>query len=194
VRAWDKFFGRQSNLDISEGNALELPVSAIIVPSNSFGIMGSGFARDLNEHSNGLLESRIRKIIEDKYAGELPVGFAEVLKTGLASPEYVVVAPTVRVPPDRMTNANVNTYLSTRAALRAVASFIRKELQEGRESPIKSVALVGMGTGEGKTPPVIAAFQMYEAYCQIVLGREPNFATIESAAAHDQELRKARYI
>lgn len=194
VKAWDKFFGRQSNLDITEGDALELPVSAVVTPLNSFGIMGSGFAKELNNRTNGMLENRIRKIIEDKHAGELPVGYAEVLKTGLSSPEYVVIAPTVRVPPDRMSNANVNTYLSTRAALRAVASFIRKELQDGRESPIKSVAIVGMGTGEGKTPPVIAAFQMYEAYCQIVLGREPNFATIESAAAHDQELRKARYI
>jgi len=194
VAAWGQFFGRQANLDIAEGDALELDVSTIVMPLNSFGILGSGFARDLNVHSKGLLEGRVRKLIEDKYAGELPVGVSEVLKSGIEKPDYVVISPTVRVPPERVSNANVNTYLATRAALRAIASFVRKELQEGRESSITSVALVGMGTGQGKTPPVIAAFQMYEAYCQIVMGREPNFATIESANAHDQELRKARYM
>jgi hypothetical protein len=35
---------------------------------------------------------------------------------------------------------------------------------------------------------------MYEAYCQIVLGQEPNFATVEAATAHDAELRKGRFI
>lgn len=194
VKAWEKYFGRQANFDIALGDAFDLNVSAIVTPLNSFGIMGSGFARELNIKSDGLLEGRIRKVIEDKYAGELPVGVAEVLKSSCENFDFVVVSPTVRVPPERLTNPNVNTYLATRAALRAIASFVRKELQEGRSVPITSVALVGMGTGEAKTPPVIAAFQMYEAYCQVVLGREPNFATIESAAAHDQELRKARYI
>lgn len=194
VKAWNNFFGRQANLDIAEGDALDLEVSAMVSPLNSFGIMGAGFARDLNVRSNGALEGRVRKVIEDKYAGELPVGIAEVIKSGMNGTDFVVVSPTVRVPPDRMTNANVNTYLATRAALRAIASFVRKELQEGKDASITSVALVGMGTGAGKTPPVIAAFQMYEAYCQIVMGREPNFATIESAIAHDQELRKPRYI
>lgn len=194
VKAWNHFFGRQPNLDIAEGDVLELKVSAVVTPSNSFGIMGSGFGKALNVHSGGKLESRVRQLIADTYAGEMPVGIAEVIKSGFDSPDYVVVSPTVRVPPDRMTNANANTYLATRAALRAIAAFIRKERQEERENTIESVALVGMGTGDGKIAPVVAAFQMYEAYCQIVLGREPNFATIESAVAHDQELKKARYI
>ncbi len=194
VKAWERFFGRQANLDIAEGDPLELNVSAIVTPGNSFGIMGGGFAQELNLHSQGLFEGRVRKLIEDKYAGELPVGIAEVIKSGLDCPQYIVVSPTVRVPPERLSNANVNTYLATRAAFRAIASFIRKERQEGRESSIESVVLVGMGTGQGKTPPVIAAFQMYEAYCQVVLGHKPNFATIESASAHDQELRRSRYM
>ncbi|MBX9670649.1 MAG: hypothetical protein K2X93_23805 [Candidatus Obscuribacterales bacterium] len=194
VKAWERFFGRQANLDIGEGDPLQLDLSAVVTPGNSFGIMDAGFAQELNVRSNGLFEGRIRKLIEDKYAGELPVGTAEVIKSGLDNPQFIVVSPTVRVPPERLSSANVNTYLATRAAFRAIASFIRKERQEGRESPIESVALVGMGTGLGKIPPVIAAFQMYEAYCQVVLGHKPNFATIESAAAHDQELRKSRYM
>lgn len=194
VKAWERFFGRDANIDIAEGDALGLNVEAIVSPGNSFGIMGGGFAQELNLFSKGAFEGRVRKLIEDKYAGELPVGNAEVIRSGLDHPRFIVVSPTVRVPPERLTSANVNTYLATRAAFRALASFIRKERQEGRESPIESVALVGMGTGAGKTPPMIAAFQMYEAYSQVVLGHKPNFATIESATAHDLELKKSRYM
>ena len=194
VKAWEFFFGRQPNMDIAEGDVLELDVSAVVSPINSFGIMSTGFALGLNHKAEGKLEGRLRKLIQDTHAGELAVGCAEVIKSGIASPKYVVVAPTVRVPPDRMNNASVNTYLATRAALRALAAVMRKEKQEGKQPSIESVAMVGMGTGSAKTPPAIAAFQMYEAYCQIVLGREPNFATIEAASAHDLELRKPRYL
>lgn len=192
VKAWEKFFGRQPNLDIAEGDVLELNVSAVVAPLNSFGIMGSGFARVLNEYCEGQLESRVRNLIQDNHAGELPVGMAEILRSGVDRPGMVVVSPTVRVPPDRA-GASINAYLATRAALRALAAHLRKEKQEGKEGSLESVAMVGMGTGDGKMAPQVAAFQMYEAYCQIVLGREPNFATIEAATAHDMELKKTRF-
>ncbi len=193
VKAWKAFFGRGAKVDIDEGNVLELPVSAIVSPLNSFGIMDTGLAQGINKATDGAFESRVRKLIVDKHAGELPVGLAEVLTSGIDSPRYVVVAPTLRVPA-RSTSANVNTYLATRAALRCVAAFMRKEREDKGEMTIESIAMVGMGTGSGACPPAVAAFQMYEAYCQIVLGQEPNFATIEAAMAHDQELRKNRYI
>jgi len=78
--------------------------------------------------------------------------------------------------------------------LRGLAVHMRQQRAETGQSNIESVAFVGMGTGAGRTSPATAAFQMYEAYCQIVLGQEPNFATVEAALAHDQELRKNRYI
>ena len=93
-----------------------------------------------------------------------------------------------------MTSPTVSSYLATRAALRTLAAHMRQEREEHGESKIESVAIVGMGTGTGKTAPATAAFQMYEAYCQIVLGQEPNFATVEAATAHDAELRKSRFI
>lgn len=195
VKAWTHFFARNAKVEISEGDVFELEVSALVSPANSFGIMDEGLGSAFNKRTNGALESRVRKLIQDKYAGELPVGLAEVMTSGLETPKFVIVAPTLRVP-IRMTNANVNTYLATRAALRAIAAFIRKEREEnnGNAASIESVAFVGMGTGSAKCAPAVAAFQMYEAYCQVVLGQEPNFATIEAATAHDQELRKSRYI
>lgn len=193
VKALTAFFERNARVEISEGDVLELSVSMLIVPCNSFGILGDGLAAQLNNKTNKQLETRVRKMIQEKWAGELPVGCAEVMTSGIDNPSMIVVAPTMRVP-IRMTSPTVNSYLATRAALRAVASYMRQEREERGESKIESVALVGMGTGTGKTAPAVAAFQMYEAYCQIVLGQEPNFATVEAATAHDQELKKNRYI
>ena len=193
VKAWNQFFTRGGRVEISEGDVLELDVSAIITPSNSFGIMEGGLGDTLNKLSKGKLESRIRKMIQDKHAGEMPVGMAEIIKSGMDKPSMVVVAPTVRVP-IRMTNPTVSSYLATRGALRALAAYMRDQSEENGGQKIESVAFVGMGTGGGKCPPAVAAFQMYEAYCQVVLGQEPNFATIEAATAHDQELKKNRFV
>lgn len=193
VKAWQAFFGRNARVDITQGEVFDLDVSVLVTPANSFGIMDSGLGEQLNKKTNGSLEARVRKLILDKHAGELPVGAAEVMTTGIDKPKLCIVAPTMRVPL-RMTNANVNSYLATRAALRSLAAYMRQEREDLGETKIESVAFVGMGTGAGKTAPAVAAFQMYEAYCQIVLGQEPNFATIEAATAHDAELRKSRYI
>jgi O-acetyl-ADP-ribose deacetylase (regulator of RNase III) len=193
IKAWQSFFGRNAKVDISEGSVLDLEVSALVTPANSFGIMDDGLGAQLNKLTDGTLESRVRKLIQDKHAGELPVGCAELITTNLDKPKLAVIAPTMRVP-IRMTNTNVNSYMATRAAFRALAAYMRKEREDLGQSTIESVAFVGMGTGAGKTSPAVAAFQMYEAYCQIVLGQEPNFATLEGATAHDTELRKNRYL
>lgn len=193
VKTWQAFFGRNPKVDISEGNIFDLDVAVLVSPANSFGIMEGGLAEQLNKLADGQFESRVRKLIQDKFAGELPVGSAEIITTKLDKPRLAIIAPTTRVP-IRMTNANVNPYLATRAALRTLAAYIRQERDEKGSTDIDSVAFAGMGAGTAKNAPAVVAFQMYEAYCQIVLGQEPNFATIEAATAHDAELRKSRYI
>jgi O-acetyl-ADP-ribose deacetylase (regulator of RNase III) len=193
VNAWNHFFGRNAKVEISQGDVFELDVSALVVPTNSFGILDDGLAAQINRSTGGALESRVRKLIQDKHAGELAIGAAEMITSGLDKPKLVVVSPTMRVP-IRMSAPSVHSYLATRAALRTLAAFMRTEREEKGETQIESVAFVGMGAGAAKTQPAVAAFQMYEAYCQIVLGQEPNFATMEAATAHDAELRKSRFI
>lgn len=192
VKAWEVFFsrvGEQARVEVSEGNILERGTPAIVVPINSFGILDSGLALSINKFMEGQLEEMVRSMIQKKYAGEMPVGAAEVLKTNRDNPQLVVVAPTVRVPSNIMA-VNVNPYIATRAALMALARY----LGSNKQNKIMSVGFAGMGTGGGRAAPATAAFQMYEAYCQIALGQEPNFATIEAASAHDQELKKNRFI
>ncbi|HEY9715190.1 MAG TPA: hypothetical protein V6C72_17095, partial [Chroococcales cyanobacterium] len=81
VKAWQAFFSRNARVDISEGDIFDLDVSVLVVPANSFGIMDDGLGSQLNKRANGTLESRVRKLIQDKHAGELPVGVAEVITT-----------------------------------------------------------------------------------------------------------------
>lgn len=193
VKTWQAFFGRNPKVDISEGNIFDLDVAVLVSPANSFGIMEGGLIEQLNKLAEGQFEARVRKLIQDNHAGELPVGAAAIITTKLEKPRLAIIAPTTRVP-IRMTNANVNPYLATRAAFRTLATYIRQERDEKGSTDIDSIAFAGMGAGTAKNAPAVVAFQMYEAYCQIVLGQEPNFATIEAATAHDTELRKSRYV
>lgn len=192
VKAWRSFFDRAGRVKVEDKSILDLEVSAVVLPINSFGIMEEGLSEELNKKTDGLLESRARKIITEKYSGELPVGNAEVMSSGIDTPRIVVLTPTTRVPL-RMTNPGLNAYLATRAALRAVAAYIRDADRHRGAEGLDSVAFGDLGQGTG-LPPATAAFQMYEAYCQIVLGQLPNFATVEAASAHDAELKKQRFV
>jgi O-acetyl-ADP-ribose deacetylase (regulator of RNase III) len=197
VKAWQAYFsrlGEGAKVEISEGDLLEAAPGVIVVPVNSFGILDSGLALALNKKMEGELETLVRKTIMEKYAGEMPIGSATALKTGHDSPGLVIITPTMRVPASIMA-VNVNPYLSTRAALLALSAYLgRLEEEEAAELLCASVSMSGLGTGAGRSSPATAAFQMYEAYCQVALGQLPNFATIEAAMAHDQELKKNRFV
>lgn len=193
VKAWHFFFDRGGRVKIQEGNILDIEASALVLPINSFGIMDEGLAEEVNKLTEGMLETRARKLILERYAGEIPVGMAEVLNTGLEQTKLVVITPTLRVP-QRSQATNVNAYLAMRAALRAVAAYIRNGGNDRTAETLSTVAFVGLCTGQGGVSPATSAFQMYEAFCQIVLGQVPNFATLEAATAHDVELRKNRFM
>jgi O-acetyl-ADP-ribose deacetylase (regulator of RNase III) len=195
VKAWQAFFsrlGEEAKVEFGEGDILEQQTPVIFVPINSFGIMDTGLALAVNKKTDGELETIVRRVIQEKYAGELPIGSAEVIETGRDNPHLVVVAPTVRVPSNIMA-VNVNSYLAMRASLLTLARYIAR-LPKSEQGKLLSFAAPGLATGGGRCAPATAAFQMYEAYCQVALGQLPNFATIEAATAHDQELKKNRFI
>ncbi len=194
VSAWKHFFGRGDHVEFVEGDILSLEIDSLIVPTNSFGIMDSGIARQVNKAANGKLQPDLRRMIQEEYSGEIPVGAAVVLNVSLPNSKLAVMSPVVRVPEKMRRAPTINPYLATRAALMVLAQFLIIERRKHGTLAAKTVAFTGMGTGSGGCPPAVAAFQMYEAFCQIVLGKEPNFATLESAVAHDQELKVNRFL
>ena len=81
----------------------------------------------------------------DEHDGEMPVGQAVIVETGLDQVRYLISAPTMRVPMN--IESTVNVYWAFRAILRAVREHNR--LHPGS---IRSVLCPALGTGEGRMP------------------------------------------
>ena len=90
-------FATAATARIVDGDLLRERVDAIISPGNSFGDMGGGFDRALDEYFKSRAQAAAQAAIATHALGELPVGAALVLRITPARP-YLVVAPTMRVP------------------------------------------------------------------------------------------------
>ncbi|MCB9880990.1 MAG: macro domain-containing protein [Planctomycetes bacterium] len=143
------------------GNLLDASTDAIVCPGNSFGDMGGGFDKAVDDFHEGRAQRAVQKRIADAWFGEVPVGSAFVMPIDRATRcHHLIFAPTMRVPGPA---PNLAAYLATRAALVALAQW-RAE----HPATIRSVALAGMGTGVGGLEPSRAALQMRTAFESIV--------------------------
>jgi O-acetyl-ADP-ribose deacetylase (regulator of RNase III) len=140
-------------VEVVHGNLLDLHCQAIVSPANSFGDMGGGIDKAIDDFHRGEAQRRVTAAIGEQHFGELPLGSALIV--GLPSRRFgfVVAAPTVRVPGS--VRGSLNAYLSLRAALPALLRHTA-----GGGPPIGSVAVPGLGTGVGGMDPGEAAEQM----------------------------------
>lgn len=153
VEAWRSLGHRMTDLVISQLDLPEVEADAIVSPANSFGFMDGGFDLCLLQRFGLDLEVRVRQLMLTREIGELPVGTANIVDTGCKKTPYLVVAPTMRVPMILPADT-VNPYLATKAA---VGCAMRTA------APIETLAITGMGTGVGRVPHAIAAWQMISA-------------------------------
>ena len=103
------------------------------------------------------LMRRVQYRIMDQFLGEQPVGTAFVVPTGHESIQYVVHAPTMRVPGNIAGTGNV--YHATWSALLAVRAHNLTETQK-----VETVAFPAFGTGFGGVAFDECARQMAAAY------------------------------
>jgi len=158
VDEWRRVFAGIGAVEVIAGDYFQRPADAIVSPANSFGIMDGGIDHAIRDRLGHIVQSRIQKVIVDKYHGELPVGCAEIVETNEPHWKYLIVAPTMRVPePVAFT---LNAYLAFRAILLAVENFNKNC---GRRE-IDSLVCCGLGTGVGKVSPTKCAQQMRAAY------------------------------
>lgn len=187
VRSWRRYFPLDLGVRIVQGNLLTQPVTALVVPANSFGYTDGGADLAISrEIFDWQLQERLRAIIDRQHAGELLVGQALIIATGSQRLKYVIVAPTMRVPGD--VSNSVNAYLAMRGILLTVEAHNREARLE--DERIASVATPGLGTGVGKMPPERAAFQMYTAYRSVTLGDLEWTKSLEKQIAYDQKMRQ----
>jgi O-acetyl-ADP-ribose deacetylase (regulator of RNase III) len=151
-------------VEVVQGNLLDLDCQAIVSPANSFGDMGGGIDKAIDDFHRGEAQRRVMAAIREQFLGELPVGAALVVGLPARRFPFVVAAPTMRIPGS--VQGSLNAYLSLRAALVAVLRH-----NAGGGPPIRSLAIPGLGTGVGGLAPDEAAEQMRAAYDSVVGGR-----------------------
>ncbi len=161
-RAWQEFFAKQADVIVTPENICRVECDAIVSPANSFGFMDGGLDHQISEHFGWGLEKEVQRQIAARPLGELLVGEALVVRTGDARVPWLICAPTMRVP--MPVRESINAYLAMKALLCAARTH------DG-EIPIRSVAVPGLGTGIGKLPSAVAAFQIWTAYEEIALGK-----------------------
>jgi len=159
VEAWQRSFHGCDAVSASCGDIFDgTEADAIVSPANSFGYMDGGIDLVYSRRFGWDVQERLQRRIRDRWAGELPVGCAEVVRIdGDDAFSFLISAPTMRVPLDVATT--VNAYLAFRAALLAV----RQHNAHARD-PIRTILCPGLATAIGRMSPHRCALQMGVAW------------------------------
>ena len=91
-------FAGLDHVEVVEGNLLDLSCDAIVSPANSFGDMGGGIDKAIDDFHGGAAQKAVIAAIAEQFFGELPVGAALIVKLSSRRLPFVVAAPTMRIP------------------------------------------------------------------------------------------------
>lgn len=157
ANALSQAFAGIGAVEVVTGSLLDANADAIVSAANSFGDMGGGVDKAIDDLYRGEAQRRVRAAIAHEHCGELPVGCALVVELPPGRFPFLVVAPTMRVPGH--VTGTIHAYLAMRAVLVAV-------IRHNRIAPkrITSVAISGLGTGVGGIAYDDAARQMRAAF------------------------------
>ena len=159
VAAWRKAFASMPDVVVNQADILAVASGAVVSPANGQGHMDGGIDRAYLTFFGPRLQRSVYEAVARRPEGRIPIGAAELVATGHARIQYVIVAPTMDVPE---LVGPANAYRAMRAALR-VAN--REQLTQ--------VYCPGLATGIGCVAPDEAAQAMAEAYRDWSLERAP---------------------
>ncbi len=183
IDAWTTAFAGVSHVTVRGGNILLANADALVSPANSFGFMDGGFDWSISELFEWRIQAVVQNVIRKKHAGELLVGYAEIVATSHEKFPYLICAPTMRIPQN--VESSVNAFLAMRAILLCVQRF-----NLANNDAVKSVAIPGLCTGVGKMPYERCARQMRAAY-DLVHGKSSNHYRDLASAINDELKYKA---
>lgn len=161
----------RSRVRVHRGSVLDIEAHAVVSPANSSGWMRGGIDAIYARAFPGI-EQRVRNAILTYHGGELPVGQALAVPTGESMPAWLLSAPTMRQPGERLAPDTVHPYL----AARAVFEFWRdREVEHERpaSAEIDVIAMPGLGTGVGGVDPANCARQVAAAWDEVFGVRIP---------------------
>jgi len=161
------------NVTVFRGSIFDVDCDCMVSPANSFGFMDGGIDSFYSWHFGKQVQDSVRMSILRHWHGELPIGTAEIVETNDDDTPYLIASPTMRVPMI-LGDDSINPYL----AMRAVVMLAREgRFRNGDQksdlisSHVHKIAVPGMGTGVGKVPYKLAAYQMCEAIKRHSTGR-----------------------
>lgn len=172
ARAWRAVVDGRARIRVHRGSVLDIEAHAVVSPANSSGWMRGGIDAIYSRAFPGV-EQRVRNEILSYHGGELPVGQAVAVPTGESMPAWLLSAPTMRQPGERLPYDTVHPYL----AARAVFAFWRDgELEPGHRAAelIDVIAMPGLGTGVGGVDPQNCARQVAAAWDEVFGARVPH--------------------
>jgi O-acetyl-ADP-ribose deacetylase (regulator of RNase III) len=82
IAAWQTEFVSLPDVNIRGGNILLVKADALVSPANYFGFMDGGLDWSISDLFEWKIQTKVQKIIRERYAGELLVGAAEIIATG----------------------------------------------------------------------------------------------------------------
>lgn len=170
AQAWERFCGDLDFVTIHHGSILDVDCDAVVSPANSFGFMDGGIDALYLTRFGRDVQRRLQTVIATDHFGELLVGRADIVPTGVETPPWLIAAPTMRVP--MILEESVNPYLAARAALLLVrdATFTRGSRRGERIADhVRTVAFPGLGTGVGGVSPSVCAHQVRAALEEVLV-------------------------
>lgn len=160
--AWRDIAEERSGVHVHPGSVLDVPADAAVSPANSYGWMRGGVDERYARAFPGI-EEQVRTAVLAYHGGELPIGEALLVPTGAPAPIWLISAPTLREPTERLPSDTVHPYLAARAVFRLWADGVL-ESGEPVRNVVRSIAMPGLGTGIGGLPPHLCARQVAAAW------------------------------
>ena len=162
TEAWQRASADHDAIAVHRGSVLDVGAQAVVSPANSYGWMRGGIDALYAELFPDV-ESTVRSAILALHGGELPVGEAMIVPTGLPQPRFLISAPTMREPGTLLPPDTVNPYL---AALAIFRLWCEGKLDDGTpvREVVATIAMPGLGTGVGGVAPATCARQVVAAW------------------------------
>ncbi|GLY36589.1 tail protein [Amycolatopsis sp. NBRC 101858] len=159
--AAEKLTGR---VRVHRGSVLDVVAQAVVSPANSYGWMRGGIDAVYARAFPGV-EQSVRSAVLAFHGGELPIGEAVIVPTGEAEPAWLISAPTMRGPGERLPADTVHPYLAARAV------FLQWRDGGLDQGPVRefvdTIAMPGLGTGVGGVDPATCARQVAAAWDEV---------------------------
>jgi len=157
--AWQALATDRLGLVVHQGSITDVVTDAVVSPANSFGFMGGGIDAVYSRWFPGISD-RVRAVSGADRGGELPVGAAVIVATGVERPGWLISAPTMRQPGELLHPDGT----AAGAAAAAVFRLWRDGTLPGAAGRVRdvvtSIALPGLGTGVGGLDPQVCARQV----------------------------------